>query len=132
MRIERAIVILRHNTKLLCDARLAIREFEILVGERGQPLATRRELVSALGGTRIAYVVKLSKTAGTVAMLWREAPLAGLIRLLQRSAFAQEIFVQDSSEEHLKAFRQSSAGVTLDALDLTGSSIVALSWNYII
>lgn len=132
MRVEQAVAILRHNTMLNSDVRLALREFDILMGERGRPLANRRELIVTLGGSRIAHVPKLSSSIEGVAVVWKNAPIAGLQKLIRCSAFAQEIIIHDNGEDQLTAFRRANPGVTLDAVDFTSSNIVALAWNYII
>jgi hypothetical protein len=132
MRIERSIVVLRHNAQLAGDLRLAIREFEALVGEPGQLLAGQRDIVAALGGSRAAYVPKLSSNPRFVGILWTEAPISGLTRLLRRSAFAQELLIQDTSASRLQAFRIANPAITADTSEFNGTILVALAWNYLI
>lgn len=132
MHIERAIVILRHNTNLGGDARLAAREFDALVGEPGQSIATRRELIAALGGSRAAQIPELSSKSGFVAVSWKDATIEGLTRLIRRSAFAQEIFIQDTRKSHLEKFKADNPAITADMMDFSHQVVVAIAWNYLI
>lgn len=132
MRIDRAVAILRHNTNLAGDVRLAAREFDALVGARGQRLTNRRELIEALGGGRAAQVPELSNNPHFVAMIWKGATVEGLTRLIRRSGFTQEVFVQDDTASHLNAFKKANPAVTATTLELTGAVVVAVAWNYVI
>jgi len=132
MRIERAIVILRHNTNLSGDVRLAAREFNALVGDRGQMLESRRDLIAALAGSRAAHVPELSSNSQFVAFMWKDATVEGLTRLMRRSAFAQELFIQDANKSYLRAFSEANPAITLDIQEFSQPGMVAISWNYLI
>ena len=131
-RVGHAVAILRHNTDLGGDLRLAIREFNALVGESGVCLKDRRELREALGGLHVGAVPALSRNGEFVAVLWRDAPVVGMRRLLQRSAFTQEVIVWDKERSRLGDFEKAcgAAGKRVD--DLSGAAAVSLAWNYII
>jgi hypothetical protein len=132
MRIDRAIVILRHNTQLCGDVRLAAREFHTLVGVHGQSLAGRSELIAALGGSHAAHIPELSSNSHLVGMMWKGASVEGLTRLVRRSAFAQEVFISDADALRLEAFRKANPAVCGDMLEFTGPVLVAIAWNYLI
>src|ERR1019366_21932 len=122
-----------HNTNLSGDVRLAVREFDALVGERGQAISSRRELIAALGGSLLAHIPDLSNNPQLVAVIWKEATIDGLTRLIRRSGFAQEVLIQDTAASHLKAFKKANPAVVADAVDLTGdNALVAVAWNYLI
>src|SRR5690242_12154934 len=112
MQIDRAIVILRHNTHLSGDVRLACREFDALVAERGEPLRSRRELIAALGGSGAAHMLQLSRNPHLVGVIWKGASVEGLTRLVRRSAFAQEVFILDADTARLQAFKRANPAVT--------------------
>jgi len=130
--VDRAIAILRHNTTLAGDVRLAAREFDALVGSPGSPLRSRSEIVSAIGDLGLANTPELSDNDNFVAMLWRNAPVESLARLASRSAFAQELLICDADTTKLAAvcnrFPRSHAVVE----ELVGRGLVVLANGYII
>ena len=132
MIVDKAIVILRHNTSLGGDVRLAAREFDALVGKTGRPLLNRRDLLSALGGSRAAHVPELSSNPSFVAVAWEAVEAEGLTRLLRYSAFAQELFLIDADTSVYRSFADANPAITTELLDITGGVQVAMAWNYII
>ena len=132
MRFARVIAILRHNTQLGGDLNLAIREFNVLMGSTGESLSSRADLIAALEGKRVAILPILSNNDKVVAMLWQDAPVAGINRILQRSAFAQEVIVQDADAAHLSAFLKECASPNVQVNEIAGAAVITLAWNYII
>lgn len=86
------VVVLRHNTQVGGDVRLACREFDALIGAAGAPLSSRAALQRLPLPGSICRGVQLGGTS-VVALDYRSVPANRVTALLQRSAFAQEVFV---------------------------------------
>src|SRR5262245_33901900 len=87
-----AVVVLRHNTQLGGDVRLACREFDALIGADGTRIGSRTALRKLPLPGIIGRSVELSR-ADVVAIDYRGVKADRLASLLRRSAFAQEVFV---------------------------------------
>lgn len=124
--IDRLTVILRHNTLMPGDAELAQREWEALVGARGVPLsefdfAAMHPASSAVG--RPLYASAFPWVAAT----WTNVSHSAADRLVRRSAFAQEVFIETGEA--------GPAGISKAiccAYGLLKPTHVALAHNYII
>ena len=132
MKPSPVIAIIRHNTSLGGDLRLAVREFEALAGQPARLIETREALQTALGGLQVATVPVLRSVGQAVAVGWSELDLEAVNRLLRRSAFLQELFLlSEDAEDHLPMVDRCLApGEWISALD--GSVFMALAWGYVI
>ncbi len=127
-----AIAIIRHNTSLGGDLRLAIREIEALAGRPATRLSSRGELRDAVGNDPIARVPELRPGDDIVALTWMELDLQALNRLLRRSAFLQELILPVGRFEELRAHEEELVAPFEQVRSLDGGAIVALAWGYII
>ena len=127
-----AISVIRHNTSLGGDLKLAIREIESLAGQEARLIKTREALQGALGGLRVAMVPVLRDGGHAVALAWTALDLQAVNRLLRRSAFLQELFVLSQAPSDFQRLEHSclAPGETINALD--GSVFTALAWGYVI
>lgn len=132
MRLDTVIVIIRHNTELAGDVRLACREFDALLGAEGAAISSRRALNGHLGEWGLAQRLLLSKRASVVAVKWHGVESHSIDRLARCSAFAQEILVLHESAAAQAAFVKKCASPHCIANTLGGFLTVVLAWNYII
>ncbi len=130
MTFQRVVVILRHNTQLAGDARLACRELAHLMGSPGTKLTQRRDVIDAVEGLRVGAVPLLSDCKDYVALLWRSVSVESVRNVLTRSAFAQEVLLMGGRQE-LEEFcgQQPAARV---CQELGGFVAVALATYYVI
>ena len=133
MKLQSVLVVVRHNTQLGGDLRLARREFDALIGKAGEIIATRAAFVEHLGAGWDAGAVELAVDGAMVACCYADVPAYGVERLLTRSAFAQEVFVVDQREKERAAFVSACPLPCHEVCNLSGdAAIVALSQSYII
>lgn len=132
MKPSPAIAIIRHNTSLGGDLRLAVREFEALAGQPARLIETREALQDALGGLHVAMVPVLRSGGRAVALSWSALDLEAVNRLLRRSAFMQELFLlPEDADDRLQMVDACLApGEWISAID--GSVFTALAWGYVI
>lgn len=133
MKLKSVLVVVRHNTQLGGDLQLARREFDALIGQAGDVIASRAEVVDCLCGLWEAGVVELAPNTPMVACRYTDVPAAAIVRLLRRSAFAQEVFVVESRDNICGAFISECPMPCHEVRELPGCYIVvALSQSYII
>lgn len=133
MTLTSVIVVLRHNTHLGGDLHLAQREFDALVGKPGRVLTTRAELSEQLSDSKAAMAVELASEGSLVASLYNDVSATAIYRLLSRSAFAQEVFVSDATEEECQRFCTACPVPCRQLADLAGGRLlVALAQGYVI
>ncbi len=133
MKIQTVVVVVRHNTQLGGDLSLAEREFDALAGTAGQAVTSRAAFGVLLGETWEARAVELPADGVMVARVYVDLAIDAIARLLQRSAFAQEVFVLDVREKARAAFVAACPLPCHSVEDLAGGSIVvALSQAYIV
>jgi hypothetical protein len=125
------LVVLRHNTQLAGDVRLAVREFEALAELKGQPLASPDDVYAAAPRLRALRRVHFAKTASPVAVLFRSLPLDGAWRIVQRSGFAQVVVLLGDSSVLRKASATSTCPLAL-VNELEATAVVALAQNYVV
>lgn len=123
------IVVLRHNTQLGGDVRLARREFDTLAGKQGVPIASRREL-GQFGLPE--YFVKHIELAHAefVAIYYEDIAPERIDIFLQRSAFAQEAFITAQNRTTLTTVAKALRVPVLIVNDLDRHALVALSQSY--
>jgi len=126
------IAVVRHNTNLGGDLKLAIRELEVLAGSPAMLLASRKQLADALGGHHIATLPELRQGADGVALAWDDLTIEAINRLLRRSAFLQEVIVPHGSSAAQERFEEECTAPFARANDLSARMTVALPWGYII
>jgi hypothetical protein len=127
----RVIAIIRHNTQLGGDLRLAVREFEILAGTSGLPIVDRKQMLNRLKSFRAAAVPLLSSNKDIVALSWDSLSIEATIRLIRRAAFVQEVIAE--GETHvLRALQQRCANCCIVLNELCGDTLIAVGWNYIV
>lgn len=129
--IERAMVVLRHNTQLGGDVELAVREFNALIGKPGERLCLE-EFAEFFIGFNPAKNTVLPGQASFVALGWTGVSEASLLRLLKRSAFAQELFVQDSRRVSVEAIVRECGAASSYIPGMKVPTAIALAHNYII
>jgi hypothetical protein len=133
MKVQSILVVLRHNTQLGGDLRLAQREFDALIGKAGAVIATRADFVKFMGRVSDAGAVELSADGAMVALRYTDVLAKDVERLLSRSAFAQEVFIIDTRERARATFVNACSLPCYEMCDLSGdSAVVALSQSYII
>ncbi len=133
MNLKSVLVIVRHNTQLGGDLRLAQREFDALLGRSGETIANREDLAKCLSSTWGADVVELSKNTTMVACRYVDAPIEAVTRLLRRSAFAQEVFIVEPCDKIRALFLRECLMPCHEVVELWGGRfMVALSQAYII
>lgn len=126
------VAVIRHNTSLGGDLKLAIREMEALAGSAAQALDTASDLAAALAGLSIAAAPELRSGEGAVALRWNDLGMDAINRLLRCSAFLQELFVLSEIQEAHDAFAADAYAPCLRVGELDGMATVALAWGYII
>lgn len=124
------VVILRHNTSLGGDLRLARREMNCLIGAEGQPLRSRGDLERWLSHDIARRVVVSS--SDFVGVHFANVPEPRIKLLLQRSAFAQEVFVLGESRKGLAELNARLNAPAVIACSLEAAALVALSQAYVI
>lgn len=132
MKLDTVVAVIRHNTELGGDLRLAVREFEVLVGSVGESIRSRDQLEATLAGLRAATIPEVSKNSQTIAVSWRAVHSDSVNRLVRRSAFAQEIFVLHKSAATQKEYEALCKSPYAHVNELKGKATVALAWGYII
>lgn len=132
MILKAVIGILRHNTELGGDVRLAVREFEALAGIASEKIDSRASLSRALPNLRISAVPEISKSKDLIALLWRDMSIDRVNRLLKQSAFAQELIVTHDSADSQEQFERNCAAQFVHVNELNGRATVALAWSYVI
>lgn len=133
MKLKSVLVVVRHNTQLSGDVRLARREFDALIGQTGEVVSDRAGVVERLAGMWDAGTVELSRNETMVACHYADVPAKGVERLLRRSAFSQEVFVVEPREKVRATFIRECPLPCHEMRDLSGgSAVVALSQSYII
>lgn len=133
MILQRVLAVVRHNTELGGDLRLARREFDALIGKAGKVVPTRAAVLECLGGMWAADAVELSPSDTMVACRYSNVPKEAAERLLKRSAFAQEVFIIDRREKVRAAFLGDCALPCAEVRELSGDvGVVALSQSYVI
>jgi len=133
MKLQTAIVVVRHNTMLAGDFHLAQREFDALIGSSGLSITKRADFIQLLDNAWEANAVELSADGAMVGRRYDDVPIGAVSNLLARSAFAQEVFVLDDRVE-VRASFVDTCGLPSHAIkDLIGGSlVVALSQSYVI
>ena len=126
-----AIVILRHNTKVGGDVQLAVREYEALLGKAGAPLRSRDDLRKYCASARAASVVELART-DTIGLYVTDVSIDRVVVLLQRSAFAQEVFLVGPSRDDLSCLAAQLPVPAHLTNDIDGSVVVGLSQSYVL
>lgn len=91
-KVDTAIVLIRHNASLGGDIRLARREIDHLMSAKGRAVSSRRELADMIGNSQIAQIPVLSPSK-TVGLAYQGVPVRAVTKTIQRSAFAQEVFI---------------------------------------
>jgi DNA methylase len=132
MKLGTVIAVVRHNTELGGDLRLAVREFEALVGVAGSIVCSRDKLEALCPKMRVARIPELSKNEEAIALKWTGINVSAVNRLLRRSAFAQEVLIVHASSKAQKDFEKSCAAPFAHVNELGGNVTVALAWGYII
>ncbi|MGS1038356.1 DNA methyltransferase [Burkholderia gladioli] len=133
MKLRSVIVVLRHNTDLGGDLRLAQREFDSLLGQPGEVIVDREHLKTELGDGWSAQAVELSINGAMVARRYINVASVSLERLVRRSAFAQEVFVIDERPKIRRDLMDRWPLPCLEVRDLSGlGPIILLSQSYII
>ena len=133
MKLQSVLVVVRHNTQLGGDLRLARREFDALMGKAGEVIQTRAAFVEGIGSVWDASAVELAADGAMVACRYAEAQDKDVERLLTRSAFAQEVFIVDSRVKARTTFVASCPLPCHEVRDLSGDAVVVvLSQAYII
>ena len=132
MRRFPAVAVIRHNTSLGGDLKLAIREMEALAGSPAQALDTASNFSAALAGLSIAAVPELRSGEGAVALRWNALGTDAINRLLRCSAFLQELFVLSETQEAHDAFAAEAYAPCRRVGELDGMATVSLAWGYII
>jgi SAM-dependent methyltransferase len=133
MKLNTVVVIVRHNTQLGGDIRLAVREFDALMDFKGKPVATREELQQVIGQDWITSVVQLSPDSSLVAMVYTDVDSTAIMRLLERSAFAQEAFLVEPDRKKRTSFIKSCSLPVHEVAELHEAGvIIALAQSYII
>lgn len=132
MKMQRVVAVLRHNTHLGGDLRLACREFDALMGMTGEAVADRGDLSGILGNSKAAAMAELSPNGSVVARLYRDAPSEAVWRLLRKGAFVQEVFAGDEDDKRLDRFVKNCPMPSMISGDLSGRIAVALSQAYIV
>lgn len=132
MTLPTTIAIIRHNTSLGGDLRLAVREMETLAGKPAVPITSRDELRVALGDDPIARVPELRTGEDIVALCWDDLDLPSVNRILRCSAFLQELIFPKGCFEALGANEADLIAPIEHVTRLAGSASVALAWGYII
>ncbi len=128
----RLTAILRHNTTMLGDANLALREWTALVGELGQPL-DETGLAHVISAKSISMMPLLTKAFEWVAVTWPSVNLGQAAALLRRSAFVQEAFIEVADPHVLLLALRKQVGSAADMTErFTKPLIVGLGHNYII
>ena len=133
MNLKSVLVIVRHNTQLGGDLRLARREFDALMGKAGAAFRNRASVKNHLGDTWVADAVELSSNTTVVACHYEDVSAKAVESLLRRSAFAQEVFIVDPREEMRSIFIGECPLPCHEMRELYRSAVVvALSQSYII
>ena len=132
MRRFPVVAVIRHNTSLGGDLKLAIREMEALAGSPAQALDAASDFEAALAGLGIAALPELRSGDGAVALRWNALGTDAINRLLRCSAFLQELFVLSVTQEAHDAFAAEAYAPCLRVGELDGVATVALAWGYII
>ena len=126
--IDQLTVILRHNTTLLGDAALALREWSALIGVPGEPLSEEQFRLEF--ATVAAPLPKLASLPW-VAARWGNVSEEQAVALIRRSAFAQEVFL--SEEPGLLARLSHALGsAVMKAEAFSANLLIALGHNYVI
>lgn len=133
MKLQTVVVVVRHNTQLGGDLSLAKREFDALTGATGKVITSRAAFRELLGEAWEASAVELPADGSMVARVYVDLAVDAVVRLLQRSAFAQEVFVLDDRVKARAAFVAACPLPFHSAEDLAGGSlVVALPQGYIV
>ena len=132
MKPSLAVAVIRHNTCLGGDLRLAVREFEALAGQSARLIETREALKSALGGQHVAMIPVLRSGGQAVALAWPALDFKAVNRLLRRSAFLQELFVLPEDADDLLQLVGACLAPSERISALDGSVFMALAWGYVI
>jgi len=133
MKFQTVVVVVRHNTQLGGDLGLAEREFDALAGVTGKAIISRAAFGTLFDEAWEANAVQLPADGAMVARVYVDLAIDAVVRLLQRSAFAQEVFVLDDRETARSAFVAACPLPCHPAADLAGGSlVVALSQGYIV
>ncbi len=133
MKLASVLVIVRHNTQLGGDLRLAQREFDTLMGQTGEAVTSRAGVVKALAGMWDAGAVELSRNEVMVGCLYTNVLTKNVERLLRCSAFAQEVFILDPQAKTRAVFIGGCPLPCHEIRDLSGgAAVVALAQSYII
>lgn len=133
LKLQTVVVVLRHNTRLAGDKRLAGREFDALVGAGGRTVTDRAAFGALFGGAWFVPPVELSPDGVMVAKVYRDLAADAVLRLLQRSAFAQEVLILDEREAARSAFIAACSSPCHLTTDCAGNHlVVALAHGYVI
>ena len=118
--MQHVVAVVRHNTQLGGDLQLACREFDALMGMRGEDVKDRKALADLLGNSRVAAAVALSPNDSVVARLYHNAQVKDVEHLLRRGAFVQEVFVEDDDDRKLSGSSRSARYLAFSAVTYRG------------
>jgi len=91
--------IIRHNTKVSTDLKLAEKEIRALTGENPIMLESRQDLVNRVGDLRGLNEVKLPDKLSTVGFGLDNLGVSELFSVVYRSSFVQEAIIRSGDEK---------------------------------
>lgn len=128
----RAVAVIRHNTNLGGDLKLAIRELESIAKEKGLPVYGRNGLGVALGNPHLASIPEIRPGDDIVALSWPMLDLHAVNALLRCSGFLQELFLVSENRSDLASIERCCLAPYTRAGGLEQSATVAIAWGYIV